>query len=56
MKQKYFISKMFIIKEILLKEQTLQWKTSNIFKIQGLVKVNQFVYINIISVNVAIFV
>ena len=51
------MSKIFIIRNMLLKKQKWLRKRTNIFEIQGLVKVNQFVYVNIIiSVNVAILV
>ena len=50
------MSKIFIIRNMLLKKQNWLWKKINILEVQGLVDVNQFVYVNIISVNVVILV
>ena len=47
---------MFTTRKMLVKEQNWPWKKSNIFKIGRLEKVNQFVYVNIISVNFTILV
>ena len=47
---------MFTTRKMLVKERNWPWKKSNIFKIGRLEKVNQFVYVNIISVNFTILV
>ena len=41
---------------MLVKEENWPWKKNNTFKTERLAEVNQFVYINIKSVNVAVLV